>query len=320
MYGTYLHKYSDVFSKVNQLDVWRDIVGYIRVGELITNPFRFDKHPSCYLRDWNGVILLTDFAYPEYNKYTCVHAISKLHGIGLNQAAQLIMNKYYYKQSVEINKVDITKSNIVKRTSKTSDIHFEPYSDENGACFIERDKLYWSKRGITSEQLRKHNVYSVKYLFLNGSILRTVKPTYAYYFLNGNVKIYSPFDPNHKWVSNTTKEDVWMSSLYPLSNVCIITKSLKDLMVLENITDLDIYAFQNEGVVPDLTIYSQYDHCYILFDNDSAGKIASRKISNKLTNSTSIFIPEDSGCKDADEYYIQYGKEQLQLTFEQLLI
>ncbi len=83
MYGTYLHKYSDVFGKVNQLDVWRDIVGYIRVGELITNPFRFDKHPSCYLRDWNGVILFTDFAYPEYNKYTCVHAISKLHGIGL---------------------------------------------------------------------------------------------------------------------------------------------------------------------------------------------------------------------------------------------
>ncbi len=111
-----------------------------------------------------------------------------------------------------------------------------------------------------------------------------------------------------------------MSSLFPLSNVCIITKSLKDLMVLENITDLDIYAFQNEGVVPDLTIFNQYDHCYILFDNDSAGKTASRKISNKLTNSTSIFIPEDSGCKDADEYYIQHGKEQLQLTFEHLLI
>ena len=110
-----------------------------------------------------------------------------------------------------------------------------------------------------------------------------------------------------------------MSSLFPLSEVCIITKSLKDLMVLENITDLDIYAFQNEGVVPDLTIFNQYKHCYILFDNDSAGKQASRKI-NKLLNSTSIFIPEESGCKDADEYYIQHGKDQLQLTLEQLLI
>lgn len=313
MYGKiYPYKYQDVFKLVNQIDVWRDIVGYIRVGELITNPFRFDKHPSCYLREYNGIVLFTDFAYPEYNKYTCVHAVAHLHNISLDSAATLIISKYKYNNVVNLQQARVTSGNIVKKTSKSSDIHFEPYTDINGeSCFIQRDADYWGLRGVSSAQLRKHNVYSVKLLYLNGSILHTTKPTYAYYFRNGNIKIYSPFDDKHKWVSNTTKEDVWMSSLYPLSNVCIITKSLKDLMVLENVTDVDIYAFQNEGVVPDLTIFNQYDNVFILFDNDKAGIAASNKIRRLLTNSTSVYIPKESGCKDADEYIIKYGKQEL---------
>jgi type I restriction enzyme M protein len=89
-------------------------------------------------------------------------------------------------------------------------------------------------------------------------------------------------------------------------------KSLKDLMVIENVSDFDIYAFQNEGIIPsNLTFTRHYKHIFILYDNDKPGINASKKLKEKVQSSSCIFIDEDSGCKDADEFVVKYGKEEL---------
>jgi len=289
MYGKiYPTEYHKIFDQIDQLDVWRDILGYVRVGQLLSNPFRFDNEPGCYLREYNGMLLFTDFAYPEYSKYTCVHAVAHIQNVGLNTAASIILSKYKYGTNINFSIKNVTTSPIIKRKTSTSDIHFDPYTNELGeACFIERDQLYWSKRYISSNQLKKHNVYSVKYLYLNNAQLYTVKPTYSYYFPeNGRMKIYSPYDKEHKWISNTTKDDIWIFNIFPLSEYAIITKSLKDLMVLENVTDFDIYAFQNEGVIPSNLIFTKhYTHVFILYDNDKPGINASKKLKEEVQNS-----------------------------------
>lgn len=322
MYGKiYPITYSEVFKHINQLEVWQDILGYVRVGQLVSNPFRFDSNPGCYLREAQGVLLFTDFAYPEFSTYTCVHAVAKLKDVELSTAASIIMAKYKYNAPINFT-TNCVSSNVIKKETSTSNIHFDPYTDENGkACFIQQDKDYWSKRFITSSQLNKHNVYSVKCLYLNESQIFSVKPTYAYYFPeNGRMKVYSPFDTKHKWVSNTTKDDIWCSNIFPLFDVAIITKSLKDLMVLENVVDVEIYAFQNEGMIPNtINWLNNYKHVYILYDNDAPGIYASKKLKEQLSNSSSIQFDPTTNCKDADDYVIKYGKAELHKYIYNLL-
>lgn len=315
MYGRiYLNKYYDALNLVDQLQVWQDILGLIRVGQLVSNPFRFDKNPGCFLSEYNGVILFRDFAYPEYS-YTCVHAVAHVLKLNsLHTAASVIIGKYIYGLDINIslNGSAYISDNFTKKTKTKSNILYEPYRDENGnPCFIERDKLYWEQRGVTSNQLLRHNVFSVKRYFVNGSLFYPKSNCYVY-VMGDRVKIYNPFDKDNKWYSTTTKNDIWCSNEFPLSNYCIITKSLKDLMVLENIIDCDIYAFQNEGVIPELNFFiNHYDIVYILYDNDTPGKIAATRLNNLLPNSQKIFISSDSNCKDADEYYLKYGKNAL---------
>jgi DNA primase len=83
-------------------------------------------------------------------------------------------------------------------------------------------------------------------------------------------------------------------------------------MVLENLIDCDIYAFQNEGVIPDLNFLSVYDRIYVLYDNDLAGYKAAKTLVQAIKNfgftAKAIFIPEELNSKDIDELYINEGE------------
>ena len=316
MYGNYFnYSYQDVFKLVDQLEVWSDILSVsAEIGRYVTSPFRPDNNPKCFLRDYNGLILFTDFAFPEYNKFTCVHAVAKLKQVNLQTAANLICNKYLHKADIKFYGLPTIQTNEKTTINKSSSsIHFEPFRDSTGqACYSNIDKEYWIKRNVSSSQLQKHDVYSVHHFFINQQYIKPKLPSFAYLFNNGNVKIYSPYDLKHKWVSTCTSEDIWKSIDFPPSEFCIITKSLKDLMVLENLIDCDIYAFQNEGVIPDLNFLSVYASVLVLYDNDLPGYKAAKTLVQAIKNfgftAKAIFIPEELKSKDIDELYINEGE------------
>lgn len=315
MYGNYYnYTYQQVFQLIDQLEVWSDILSVsAEIGRYVTSPFRLDNNPKCFLRDYNGIILFTDFAFPEYNKFTCVHAVAKLKQVNLQTAANLICNKYLHKADVNFYGIPSIQTNVGKNINKSSSsIHFEPFRDSTGqACYSNIDKEYWIKRNVSSSQLQRHNVYSVHHFFINQQYIKPKLPSFAYLFDNGHVKIYSPYDIKHKWVSTCNSEDIWKSVDFPPSEFCIITKSLKDLMVLENLIDCDIYAFQNEGVIPNLDFLSVYDRVYVLYDNDTGGISAAYRLQAELNKmeiiSKIIFIPKEFNSKDTDELYINHG-------------
>lgn len=308
MYGKlFQYSYQDIH-EFNQLELWSKILNRIvELGEKIANPCRIDNNPQCFLREWNGLILLTDFAYPSYNKYTAIHAYKDIQNLSsLNQAAShLISDVKPTQKTTNIKQVQ-------KNNTSRAEIYFESYLYNNLPTFLPRDKQYWSSRGITREQLERHGIYSVYKYTINGHTFYPNDLCYAY-VINNNIKIYQPNNTKHKWTSNTCVNDIWTSSNFPPSNICILTKSLKDLMVLENLyPDIDIISFQNEGVIPDLSIFSMYDYIYILYDNDKTGIKQSKLIRKQLSaivNCESIFIPKEFDCKDIDELYIKYGRD-----------
>lgn len=295
-------------TSLDQMAVWRDILNpSISLYQLTTNPFRPDSHPNCYLRDYNGLILFTDFAYPKYSKYTCIHAVADIYQCSLNEAALYVHNIYNLHAGTlhSAHPRQQTKLSNVKAPSSKGQIHFEPFTKNGKAVYTELDKEYWQKRFVSSEQLRRLNVFSVKQFWVNAQPIHPVHPTYAYYFpQTAHVKLYTP--ATKKFFGTVTTEDVWKISRN--SNVCVITKSAKDLLVLENILpDYDIHSFQSEAVVPDLSEYNNYDRVIILYDNDATGIEKSKNLRQLMPIAVDFTISPHLGVKDPDEMIVQYG-------------
>lgn len=302
------------YSIDTQLEIWNWILPSVALGQYFTNPFRPDNHADCYLRLYNNTVFLTDWAYPEYNKYSCVHAIMNDKNIVYADAIKLIDYYLFYKDKKNYNRVlqtKISKTNSFKELSNDrANIFFTPFINNGIAAWSKKSKEYWKKREITREQLEKDRVFDVWKFYINNKIIiPKTYPCFAYILPSTNIKIYQPFsDKRNKWFSCTKKEDIWYWT--KKSDTLIITKSYKDGRILFNNTDFDVCAFQNEGVIPNIdTFINLYSKVIIIYDNDTEGVKKSLTLLNYMLENypniytTQYFFPESLG-KDADECFI----------------
>lgn len=316
MYGKEAINYKTCMQSLSiqdQLEIWSWILGkLVSLNQFITSPFRSDTHPFCKLREYNGVVLFTDFAFPEYNKYTCLHAIDFFRKKGLNEAAMFVtVNLYYDVRPIITSHIVQSGITLRGRPSKT-ELHFIPFTDENGeACFVQHDYEYWLGTGVTVQDLQANGVYSVKYFYINNKRFNPKYPCYAYIMPSGKIKIYQPFGSKiNKWFSNTSKNDIWE---FEGNNTLLITKSFKDAIILSKILDYTIHAYQNEGVIPDID-YSKYDEVIVLYDHDKAGIRSSEKLLEQINNSNKKIIFFE--CEEKDAYEIVKAKSIRQLKRE----
>lgn len=317
MDSTNLFNYQDVFTHIDQLSVWQDILKSpsLQLGEPVCNILRADTKPNCHLRDFNGIILLTDFAYPEYNKYTCVHAIAHLNNCKLNKAARFMFRKYVFNQKENIVYTNPTPKPKKAVKKQVTSFYFSSYVNKNNVpTFRKEDATYWSKRGITSNQLREHNVFAVYKWYYNNRYYKPNSLCYAYYEPEtGQTKLYQPYDKRRFPFSTMDKNHINKGNTHTVSDYCILTKSLKDLMVLENVfPNINIFSVESESMIPDdLTCFSKYKYVYVLYDNDNAGRTGSKKMVNALqkisVNAKAIEIDINlfPDCKDIDDVMVK---------------
>lgn len=310
MYGLEFYRYSDI-KYIDQLAVWQKIIGkYVKVGDRICNPLRYDKTPKCYLRQWGDIILLTDWARPEFNSFTCVHAYAHLHRLDLDTAiTQIIMGDINVLLPSYTSQVD-------KPKKEKSKIKFVPYVTEYGEpAFRESDIVYWKKRGFTKEELLSDGVFSVWRYSVNG-FWYYPEQCYAYTFPSGNVKLYQPYSEMHKWTANTGIEDVW--SIGNWTEICVVTKAYKDARIIHKLTGLRVYAYMNEGVLPhNKEELMSHATKYILYDNDDSGMKATEKVMKDI-DIIPLFLPV-SLAKDIDEVRVKYGEKKTKKILNILL-
>jgi hypothetical protein len=304
MYGKAQYSYTDI-KYVDQLRLWQHIIGrYVTVNKTDTfcNPLRPDRKPGCYLREYNGVILLTDWARPEYNRYTCFHAYADLLGYSLREVATEILNG---KDNFILPQF---KDKIIE-LPKRKEITFEARKWKS------YDVDYWSRKGITREQLEKDGVYSVERFAVDGHLYYSNGHCYAYTFPSGNVKLYQPFNKEAKWISNTIKEDVWI--IGEETENCVISKAYKDAREIHNLTGMRTYAFLNERIVPEVEDWNHWS-TFILYDNDVSGITGAFRVADNINRSLPKFIPKELG-KDIDEVIEKRGLEYSKQILNRLL-
>lgn len=304
----------ELLKKITEYDVYRHYLGSkFKVGQVMSSPFREDKHPSFgVFKSTNGALLWKDQATGKTgNIVTFVKEIEDLYHN--KQALKLIYDKFVkgiIYPTIEGIKVRehydrLRKSISIKRQN-----------------FTRNDDEYWLQYGISRETLKKYNVYPITFFWIDDILqpFRYTKdsPMYAYKIFD-KFKIYRPYSEfkKDKWRTNCSTIDIQgYEQLQKSGDLLIITKSLKDVMVLYEL-GYNAVALQSENDKLNYKIYTdlseRFKRIVILFDNDEPGKDSAAKLAEEY-NLEYIFI--DSSIytlykvKDISDYINVFGENK----------
>lgn len=306
MYGLGNDKF--VLQYVDQLACWSAVLGTpVSINQLITSPFRSDTKPTCYLREYNGIVFFTDWAFPSFNKYTVVHALAHLKGSTFSQATQMISDFVHYKVPISVNRTIIVSDMVLTLTGERKHIYYETYTYDGKISYTELDKEYWAKRDVDFPELMhtQQPCYSIYRYWVDGKAYHPkTYPCYALTFDDSqNFKMYCPYAKDRFPISTAVSSDIW--KWQNGTDACVITKSYKDAFLVNKITGVDTYAFQSEGVIPkDLSFLSRYKTKLIVYDNDRAGMQGSDSLKQHLSDARQMYYPEQLG-KDTDDLVVK---------------
>lgn len=181
--------------------------------------------------------------------------------------------------------------------------------------FSEAGRQFWSEFGISEDTLKLYQVTELQSAVINGTPVLFKGLTFGYH-IAGRYKIYSPHNKRFKFINNYDEKFVeGFHQLPKKSDTLIITKSLKDVMVLHEFGYEAISPRSETTMIPEpyfKWIDSNYSRVVILFDNDM-------KHNGDKYPYPKVYIPTDSGCKDISDYVKKYSKEDAECILKKIL-
>jgi len=297
----------ELFSKLCDYDVYHMYVPEAKVGVKSAKcPYRTDKHIGswCLFRA-DGVILWKDFATGESGN--CITLVQKMYNLTYQKALEKIAQDFGIRSSTQDYK------RILSQYSK-------PVIEESKAAFIQiihreeytkADIEYWSQYMISTEELLKHKIRSVTELYVNRQKVALGKGerVYAYEYPDGKFKIYRVDQPKgQKWKSNIPCSYVENTEAIGDSKKVLVTKSLKDRIVLSKIVPYPVINVQNEGssaFTPQILELLKGREVIINYDADPPGVANCKKICD-LHKFSYVNIPRilytEHGWKDVSDW------------------
>jgi len=304
----------DILGRLTEYDIYAYYLGAnFQIGIPFSSPFRRDVNPSFGIfKGDSGSLFFKDFGTGDSGN--CVSFVQRM--VGLPDT------KYGYKLALERIYTDLIQNGngftAMTRHVLSQKIRNVCRSDKTPLgvkrrSWLREDLDYWNSYNIPVQTLSKFNVSPVQYVFLNDIITwvyRMDNPIYVYKIYNG-LKIYRPFAKrSEKWMSSCKRHDVQgLKQLPDIGKLLIITKSLKDIMVLHEIGYPAITPHGENHAIPKNileNLRSRFNRIVVLYDWDKAGKKGSDKLKNKY-GFGQIFIPRESNVKDISDYVKKYS-------------
>lgn len=320
-----------ILSKITEEMIFFHYFGRFELGKVYPSKFRKDKNPSTgfFIHPLSRSILYNDLSTGE--KLNCFMFVAKLHNITYLEALKTIACDFGLIKGCEskssarhaIN----TSISFDREIKKETLIQFIP-----GKWTFER-LAYWSAYGLTSEDLKKNDVYPVDKLFINKVEYRNLDHLCFAYVVKERVrgekepriyvKIYSPYSTNMKWLSNIPITVPF--GLYDLkygTDHIVVGKAQKDRMVLMKFFE-SVIGTQNESEAA-LPLYLVKHLCFnfqkrtIMWDADSTGVENCKKFNSRGFGyfNTPKFLLEE-GIKDVSDFVAVYGMKALEELLKQ---
>lgn len=314
----------DLLRDVTDIEVYRCYAPEleINIGRPVLSPLRKEDNPSfgLFIGD-NSEVLFNDFLLGGGD---CIRFVQIMFGDTFFEALSRIVidfeltDKYYYKEvdtkykppTESLDKETLLKkanSSLIRKRRRnwnTKDIHF------------------WDSYGITLKTLKKYRVEPVSHIFINKRIIACDDYSYCFIETKDNVetyKIYQPYNKQYKWLNNHD-DSVWQGweQLPEEGDILIITKSLKDVMTINELTGLPAISLQAESVKPKKHIIEElkrrFKTIFIWYDNDfdkdtNWGKKFGTNLAQEF-GLIPIFIPDEYKTKDPSDFAKFKGKKE----------
>ncbi len=310
---------ANILDKVNQFEIFSCYCApFKKLYKTFKSELRQDQNPTCSICKKGDQLIYKDFA--ESGTLDCFGYIMVKYCVNFGEALEMINQDFQLGLSSGIK---LTNTRAVTANRIYFNIDEEPDSVIDIRVCVRNwtlsDKEFWNgKYYLKSSTLDYFNVYPLSGFFINGIYTKCGSNVYGYYFgkfPDGREawKIYQPYaDKRIKWRSNCPEDVIqgW-NQLCEQDDFCVITKSLKDTMVLWEI-GIPSVAPQAEShtISPELVteLKKRFKHILLLYDNDEPGKKAAAKMAEQH-NIPVFFMPEFS--KDASDFVELYGQEEL---------
>lgn len=315
-----------ILSYVSEEEIFELVFGFKPEEYQYTcSPFRNDNNPGCWFERGfkNGKLLFIDFGDPYHHVEDCFGCVKRFFNLPNFYQSLLFIKEHLIDGVQKVERVaKIEKPLFLPQDRKRVEIYITPRN------FIQSDRIFWSKYGITRLQLTSDKVIPVRKFALIGSkkgdIVSTVYTNcYAYTnFPENRKKLYFPYKKDKgRFITNCTQNDIGGLASLSESEQIVITKSYKDYRVLRN-QGVNVIWFQNEGMIPDdnilIPLLQRFKDIVVFFDNDSTGITASNKLVEIIKNfgmkARSIMLPIElleEHVKDASDTYYLKGEDYL---------
>ena len=283
---------------------------------LFRSPLREDHHTTCsFFRGNSGNLYFKDFATGQcltfegvvMAKYNCTY----------HNALKIIARDFGY-----IKRADVKKT-------KAPEIKIQPKFESEKETFIqveikdfsESELKWWNSFGITEKTLKQYKIYSVKTVFLNGSLYAQStqhSPIYGYYFgKKGEVeqwRLYFPKRKEFRFLGNVpTKTIQGYKQLPSNGKLLVITKSMKDVCLLSTLGIPAVAPNSETQFVSDKLLdefRERFKNIVLLYDSDLTGVKFMNKIRKQHPDLIVCMIPRKYGAKDISDFYQKYGKNK----------
>lgn len=308
----------ELFELVTEEDLFKFYTGGLLPYTLANSPLRKDNNPSFIYGNINGNWIFTDFGGNK-DRGSIIDFIMLKYSCSFGEAINIIYNDFKLKKrNTPIKCPNLFIGREIRRSVKKRKIITtvtEPWSD----FYLD----YWEEYGVTKKTLIYYNVHPIsRYQILDpntgGNKIRLTYKAYEYKLGKYSKILNVVKNAYPKWLGNAPS-NVWQgtSQLKFSSNLLIVTKSLKDTMVLYECGFESIAPQSETPYIPDeiLTNYiNKYEKVIFLYDNDKTGIDMSRRINEKY-NYPIIFMP----TKDVSDFSKLYGIENTSNIINELI-
>lgn len=312
-----------LLNDVSDVDIYRCYAPTldIELGKRQISPLREEGNASFALFAYKNEILFKDFVLGGGD---CIKFVQLMFNESFYDAMSRIIidfkltDKYIHKDinaSHKPSRRKIDREDVMKKAGKS-------LIQIRSRKWLFSDMQFWVPYGINLDTLKKYNVKPLSYLFINDKIITCDRNTYAYIENKDDLityKIYQPYKDDFKWINNHD-ESVWQgwAQLPKKGEQLIITKSLKDVMTIDNLTGIPAVSLQAESVHPKDHIIEElrkrFKTIWVWYDNDfdsetNWGRNFGKQLADDY-NLIQIEIPDEYKIKDPSDFCVKKGEEK----------
>jgi hypothetical protein len=293
----------DILNYVSEIEIMEYYLGQeVQFQTQFVSPIREDDSPGCkyWVSENTGRINYIDKA--RGINEDCFGIVKHIYNINFDQAIKKIASDFNLSSDDSSNIVSDRipffarglKTKIIKR------IHSVQHTWQPSHI------TFWKSFGYSGQQIKDMFIFPLLYGFVNNrQIYKHSKDDigFIYYFPDNSQKLYFPFRKSGQKFITDSKYIQGYNLLPEKGDVLIITKSYKDIGVVNNlgypaISPQSETSWIPEDIMKDLR--SRFKTIYLLFDNDKAGRMHSDKRIEENPDLIPIFVPDDLGNDETD--------------------